>query len=254
MKKIAGQAFNLKNIGFGGYLDDSEDVVHVFRPMGNFVFAKSLLLAIATGAAAYALYMWNPAWWYVWGAPIVLGGVKVFQMFLQWYFHAIVLTTANVLFTYWKGPFHKHSSRVDYWDLDEIEVERKGVRAFLYNFGSLTFVKTSGGKQTTFDMIRRPHKKAKIIESFREEMVHHKNFHQDSALRDLMSELLARHVDTNGVSGDVPTLKTKQAPQMAPAQPKQSQPKRDRHVAPGMDIDIEKKLDDTGGIDIPLDE
>jgi len=249
----AHDSTGIKNWGFGGYLDDGENIVHIIRPMGNVPIATVILLGIITGGATWALYFWNPTWYWLWLIPLVLGIWQMIHVFCRWYFHAIVLTTENILFTNWKNFLHRSSSRIDYWDLDEIEVERIGMRALLYNYGTLSFVKASGGKSIEYKEIRRPHKKAKLIEHFREEMVHHRNFKQDEGIRDLLSELVGRHVDSNGVSAPTPTLNVRQVRESAPAKPAPTpQQHPERKVTPGVDIDIEKKMDDTGGIDIEL--
>jgi len=219
-------------------LEDDEHIEGIYRQQFHFAFAKMFAwggLLLSSAAIIYFLYPYNcetAAWsnyaMYGGGAQcpnypdiakqilfiitwgLVLTGIfMVLKHWLKWHMNAIVMTSANLMFVDWKGPLKRECTRIDYWNLDEITVERKGLKAWAYGYGTLHFSKVNGGEFFKFTKVPRPDSVAKTIESYKEQIVHNKNFSEETALKDLLVRLAARHVDKTGLPDHTEFLHTK---------------------------------------------
>ncbi len=195
--------------GFGSFLEAEEELVGVFRQ--EFSYALSHIVV-------HGVLWWGWAWvvWFffpfklmpVWIGLYLAGIVHTLGTLLWWYYNAVILTNMNLIIVDWKKPFEKHVTRIDYWNLDEIVVQKQGIGSFMYHYGNLVFRKLSDGEPITYKRIGNPHRIATIIDDFKEKMVHDRNFSTDSGIRDLLSQVIGRHVESD--EGFVPpTLKNR---------------------------------------------
>ena len=252
--------FNTKRIGFSNLLEDNEAIEDVFRKEFSSSFAKIVFFFILWGGLAGAvwyLFRFLSFWPIVEGALLSIAVYKSLFIFSKWYFNAILMTTENIIIVEWITFLHKKSSRIDYWNLDSIDVVRIGIRAFMGNYGDLYFMKYNGGILHSANRIHAPHRVARRIERYKEGQVDAKNFTEESSLKDLISGLVQTHVRDNGQpergervakrpeNGKTVELERKQK------EPKKSFIKNVFHPDE-MAIEVEKELDDDGGIEIDL--
>ncbi|MCF7830566.1 hypothetical protein K9M41_01030 [Candidatus Gracilibacteria bacterium] len=238
-----------KRLGFGSFLQEDEGVAKVFRRPLFFVVQRMILWGALLGGLTWGAWFFLPPdlFWAWWGLG-ALTGYKLLAIFCHWYVNGIVMTTDNVIDVEWPRFFERRCTRVDYWDLDEIEVERVGIKSFIYNYGTLRLQKY-GGELHAIHMIYRPNKAARIIEKYREQMVDAKNFTEESALKDLITKLVRTHVRDHGQ----PERPDKEGRRSN----KEEIPKKSfiKNVFKPQttSIEVEKELDDEGGIEIDLD-
>jgi len=248
---------------FRQFLEDEETIDRAFR--GPFPFSKILLYTgITFGAALFIRWLffcshdaafcpYQSEGEYAYIAVVIIGLYKTIQVFLSWYGNAVLMTTESLLFVTWPKLFSPTSVRLDYWDLDAVEVVRSGASSYIRNVGNLSFSKISGGEAIVFEKVYRPHRTEKIITANRERMVDEKNFTEQSALKDLLAGLVDSHVRENG-QPDGLREKAKQVlsrKNNEPTSPKEPKPKKRKHFENEIE-EVEKKLDDTGGIEIDL--
>ena len=198
---------NLKHLGFGDFLEEDEKVFAVFRhPLGG-TFVKMLFFAGIWGAISYAVWFyWDNYYYdysaenkynYLWLIPAIIGAIKVFDVFMRWYANAILMTNESLVFVNFRHIFDKSASRIDYFDLDDVELEKKGVGDYLGNKGDLIFTKVSGGSKE-FKRVWNPRKIIRKIREHKAKMLAEKNFTEESALKDLLSQLVQTHVRRKG--------------------------------------------------------
>ena len=108
------------------------------------------------------------------------------------------MSNESLIIIDWPKLFEKRFTRIDFHNLDEITVEKVGFGAFSLNYGMLTFQKVNGGEEFNVSQINRPNKVARIIESYRENILNQKNFTEESALKGLLSQMVQTHVKDNG--------------------------------------------------------
>ncbi len=198
---------NLKHLGFSDFLEEDEKVFAVFRhPLGA-TFIKMLFFAGIWGAISYIVWFyWDNYYYdysaenkynYLWLIPVIIGAIKVFDIFMRWYANAILMTNESLVFTEFRHIFDKSASRIDYFDLDDVELEKKGFSDYLGNKGDLIFSKVSGGEKE-FKRVRNPRKIIRKIREHKAKMLAEKNFTEESALKDLLSQLVQTHVRQKG--------------------------------------------------------
>jgi len=189
---------NFQHFGFREFLEDDEGVVRVFRKPFIFAFNKILFRLILWGSIAVGFWFFLPEKYaLVWAIMGVFALYKCFSAFAYWYVNAVLMTTESLVFVEWHKFFERRSTRLDFWDIDEIEVERVGVASFIYNYGTLRFQKY-GGELHAVHKIYRPSRVAKIIEEYREQFLDAKNFTEESALKELISNMVQGHVREHG--------------------------------------------------------
>ncbi len=263
-------------LGFSSFLEDDERVIKVFRKPIFFVGRSFLLRVVLWALLVGAFWFFYPAYnfekrmWfdlnYVWQILLVFGVIHSLGPVFFWYVNALVMTNESLIIIEWPKFFVRRSTRIDFHNLDEIAVERLGFRSFLLNYGNLILSKVNGGDAHLIARLSRPGRTAKIIETYRENYLDNKNFTEESALKGLLSNMVQRHVGDDGAPNRVvykrPVV-TEEAPDEVAevvenviAAPKKVVKKtfQKKNFDNLDDTEIEKELDDTGGIDIDLDK
>ncbi len=234
--------------GFGDILEDGEIIQQIFRKNFSSSFFKILFHFVFWGGLSCLLFFlfFIEGWWII-ILVIMYGLFRILYVFSFWYFNALLMTTEGLIFLEWKNFFHKKIMHMDYWGFDEMEVERSGLNAFVRNYGNIVFLKSGGGVLKEFKNANRPKKVVKIIEAYREQQIDEKNFTEESALKDLLSKLVKTHVSEHGQPDrtKAPSLHSKYNNIL---QKKNHKKQELRH------IEIEKELDDDGGIEIDLED
>ncbi|MCF7906102.1 hypothetical protein K9L63_02855 [Candidatus Gracilibacteria bacterium] len=246
---------NLRRLGFREFLEDDEGIVRAFRTPFIFALNRMVFRAVLWGGISTALWFFLPEKYaIVWAMAGVFAVYKVFSVFARWYVNAALMTTESLVFIDWPKFFTRKSTRLDFWDIDEIEVERVGVASFLYNYGTLRFQKY-GGELHAVHKIYRPGRVAKIIEKYREQFLDAKNFTEESALKDLLSNMVQTHVRSHGQPEREGGQEQGRKSQGQEKKEKKKEPFLKKvFKADEMSIEVEKEMDDEGGFEMDLDE
>ncbi len=185
-------------LGYSSFLESDEKIKKVFRTPFYFAFPGIFTRALLWGIITYILWFFYPMYHvqnlnWLWQLTAILGFLHVFWRFFYWYVNGILLTTESVVLVDWPRFFERRSTRIDFHNLDEITVEKVGMKSFFLNYGNLFFAKTNGGDAFVVKNISGPNKAARVIESYREWILDQKNFSEESALKGLLSNLVQRH-------------------------------------------------------------
>lgn len=199
---------NLKHLGFSDFLENEEVVSASFRHPVSGTFLKMFFFAGFWGAIACGVHWYWANYYYdyssnneynlLWLIPAIIGCIKVFDVFMKWYANAILMTNESLIFAEFRHIFDRSISRIDYWDLDDVELEKKGVSDYLGNKGDLIFSKVSGGAAIEFKRVGNPRKIIKKIRKHKVKILNEKNFTEEGALKDLLSQLVQTHVRGKG--------------------------------------------------------
>ena len=179
---------NVKHIGFGTFLDDDEIVQYVFRC--TFPLLRIVLHLVLWGVLAGVLgwFFYDTPYFVIILIPTAFGLFRVFAVFMRWHSNAILMTNESLMFVEWDKPFHSRAVRLDYWDLDDIVYERAGMASTFAIRADLEFEKVGGGDSYVFVDARRPRRVIRIIRDYKEKILDEKNFTEESALKDLLSQ------------------------------------------------------------------
>ena len=251
---------------FRGFMEDDEHVKKVFRQ--PFLFSVKLFLfwgvtwALITGLLWFFYPTYNLESTAIfdlnllWKISALIGLSCTLAPVFKWYVNAIVMTNESIIVIDWPKLFERRSTRVDLHNLDEITTERIGLKSFMLNYGHIVINKVNGGESIIVKNISRPTKCARIVESYREYAIDKKNFTEESALKGLLSHVVRRHVGDNGQperEKKIDRYETTRNPQAEVYEERPVRIKRSARVRQSDDdIEVEKELDDTGGIDIDL--
>ncbi len=250
MKEKKGIFFKLRTLGFRAMLEDDEIIVDVFRRPLFFAMSKIATRSILWGGlAAFCWFFYPSQLFYLWNGLIVWGIWKILGVYCFWHFNSILMTNENIILVEWPTPFHRKFTRIDYWNIDEVGVERVGISSFAANYGTIFFAKVNGGELLKFSRANRPNYVARTIEAYREKMVDSKNFTEESALKNLLSQMVQTHVGTNG-EPERPDHTKLQKTSSPPVKKEVPHPKKTHYETDN--ILVEKELDDSGGIAIDL--
>ncbi len=232
----------LSRFVFQAFLEEGEEIVLVFRRPLVFLLLKLLWRCLLWGGIAVAFYYLDfggQGW--IFYSVFSFFVYKILSALASWYTGAILLTNDSLVFVYWPTLFLRRVDRVNWTGLDEVQVERSGALAFFFNYGTLRFLRVSG-QCLEEHHLSRPHHIARKVEFYREKFVNHKNFTEESTLKELLSQMVSNHV--GGI-----TLPPEFIP--TPSEPSEPAPvvevKRFEQT-----LSVEKELDDSGGIEFEL--
>jgi hypothetical protein len=251
MKESKGIFFKIRTCGFGAMLEDDEIIVNVFRHPFFFTLSKIVLRTIIWGGLAACFWFFYPTQlFYLWNFLGIIMIWKILSSYFFWHFNSILMTNENIILVEWPELFHRKFTRIDYWNIDEVGVERVGISSFAANYGTIFFAKVNGGELMKFTKANRPNYVARTIESYREKMVDSKNFTEESALKNLLSQMVQTHV---GINGEPERLDHNKLPKNAIPQAEIKKVSKNPSQQKSENILVEKELDDLGGIEIDLE-
>ena len=258
----------IAHIGYGPYLEEGEEVVRIFRrPFRLIPFLLELLL---WGGLIYIVawsQMFRMDFLWIYAGIGAVGFFRLWRRFMDWWKNAILMTTESLLFLTWENFFKSSIARLDYFDQDVIDIQRNNAWAYFGHHGDLIFSKISGAEPHVFEKVWRPNRAVKILTAHREKMLDEKNFTEEGALKDLLSQLVQTHVRKNGQPDRVLGERESDEPQVQMDELLNKEVVREREVidikkevilADGevleeeVIIEVEKELDDEGGIEIQI--
>lgn len=181
------------------FLEEDEKIIQIFRPPFVFIIHKLVFRLVFCGVLFVVLYrlkLWDID--FLWLLPLFLGAYWSLGLLLHWFVNGVVMTNEGLVFVTWPSFFVRKYERIDFHNLDEIEVERHGVAAYFMNYGTLIFQKINGGEEIKMHRMGRPVKTSRAIEHYREMALDDKNFTEESALKGLLSQIVQKHVEDAG--------------------------------------------------------
>ncbi len=241
---------NLQRIGFRSQLEEDERVEQSFRRPFSPVFSRMMVWVFVFFALGWSIWTFVPQIFPLGNASrwlvvlvIIFGIERLLRVFWQWYGNVILMTNESLVFAEWEGFFDRRTIRLDYWDLDEVGMERKGVASFFAGVGDLVFEKINGGTPYIYKGVNRPKRAVKILRHHRGKMLDDKNFTEESALRNLLSQMVQTNVRKNGQPQRQTETDFNGRIQNDP---------QERERVEHEDIEVDFELDDEGGIEIEL--
>ncbi len=189
------------NLFFGGHLDEEgEEIMEVFHrhPIVFFIDSyKVWLFGVIMPAGFY--YLIPEAWKFsaLWAS---LGVIGLIYYFIDWYFDAWLLTNNGVIDIERNGLFDRSSTRVDYHMIEGVAYRINGFWRTILNYGEITIDKL--GAQTSVVLVdaTAPKKIERKIVKYQERFVNEKSYRDHNALKGMLSEMIAYHVQSEKIS------------------------------------------------------
>ena len=190
---------SLRNFIYSGHLDDDEKILDTAH-RHFFIYMKDAYKTFIFGMALPAMFfLFFPQAYFV---VAIWGGIGVIGMlyhFVDWYFDAWLITNMGVLDIERNGLFDRTSTRIEYHMIEGLSYTIKGFWPTVLNFGDITLDKL--GSKTTVILIdgASPKKVERMILHHQEEFVSDKSVRDHHALKDMLSEMIAYHVQNEKI-------------------------------------------------------
>lgn len=136
---------------------------------------------------------------------LLAGGWAAFSMiwwmrnFLGEYLDAWIVTDTAIIDIEWFGWFHRKSTRILYSDIEGVSYEIQGILATLLRYGTLSLERVSTGAVIDLDYVPHPRAVEGSILRNMEAYLHTKNLKDATHVQELLSEIVARHLQLDGV-------------------------------------------------------
>jgi hypothetical protein len=116
--------------------------------------------------------------------------------FLDWYLDAWLLTDISIIETAWDGFFKQRSSRVEYTSIESVDVEVKGIKQTVLNYGNIILIKSSG-VNILMEKVANPHFGSSWLSKIRSEALVNKNVQNSESIKGLLAEIIENHIKVN---------------------------------------------------------
>ncbi len=189
----------LPNYFFKPYLDPGEKILYVAHKhvlVLKLTAAKSSFLGITLPIVLFFIFPKAILLFAVW---VLVGlGVFFFHLF-DWYFDAWLLTNAGVIDIQRNGFFDITTTRVDYHMIEGISYTIKGVIPTLFNYGKITIDKIGAKTSVVLENAASPKKVEQMVLKYQQRFVNDKSIRDHNALKTMLSEMIAYHVQSGKV-------------------------------------------------------
>lgn len=156
-----------------------------YRPLFKDAFFGILMPWILYG-------LFPPLFWIsiVWS---IIGYFKFMHTVVDWYSDALIFSTESVIHVEWNGFFHRSASRINYLDIEEVSYDVIGFWATIFNYGNLAI--STASNTVVLQNTKDPKASEAILNRIKTEKSEHKKMTDSSKLKDLLSEMVAAHID-----------------------------------------------------------
>ncbi|MFA5821189.1 MAG: PH domain-containing protein [Candidatus Gracilibacteria bacterium] len=184
---------------FSGHLDEGEKILYIAHRHVLVFKLKSFKVFNLGILAPTILFLFFPqalvvflVWW-----TIGVGGVL--YHFIDWYFDAWLITNIGVIDVERNGLFERTSTRIEYYMIEGIAYTIKGFTQTVFNYGDITIDKMGAATQVVLRDAASPKKIERLIMKYQEQYVADKSIRDHSALKNMLSEMIAYHVQNDKV-------------------------------------------------------
>lgn len=120
--------------------------------------------------------------------------------FIDWYFDVWLLTTLGVIDIERNGLFDITSTRIEYHMIEGIAYNIKGFLQTLFNYGDITIDKLGAKTSVVLRNAASPKKLERKVMSYQEKYVYEKSIRDHQALKTMLSDMIAYHVQNNKIN------------------------------------------------------
>ncbi len=181
-------------------MEEDEKIIYVAHRHW-FIYFKASFKAYILGIAAPLLFYYLfPGLYFVslaWGA---IGFLAVLYHLIDWYFDAWILTNTGIIDIEKNGIFDKSSTRIEYHMIEGISYNINGFWPIILNFGQIIIDKIGMNTQVILEDAANPKKLERRILKAQEKYVSERSVRDHSALKDMLSEMIAYHVTNNKIN------------------------------------------------------
>jgi len=190
---------NLYSFIFGSHLDDEEEIIDVaHRHLIIYIrdSFKTLFFGIVLPILFFFIFPEYPL------IPLLWGGIGLIGMlyhFIDWFFDAWLITNTGVIDIERNGLFDRSSTRIEYHMIEGMSYNIRGVWQTIFNYGEITLDKLGANTTVLLKDGTNPKKIERKIMRYQEQFVKERSIRDHHALKDMLSEMIAYHVQNNKI-------------------------------------------------------
>ena len=184
---------------FSGHLDEGEEIMatahrHLFILLKDSF--KTFFFLVFLPIVFYLFFPQAILIAFVW---LCVGLMGLLYHFIDWFFDAWLITNVGVIDIERNGLFDRTSTRVEYHMMEGLSYNIKGFWPTVLNFGDVTLDKL--GTKTSVVLIgaASPKKIERLIMKFQEKFISERSIRDHHALKDMLSEMIAYHVQNQKI-------------------------------------------------------
>ncbi|MBU1151191.1 hypothetical protein KJ632_00005, partial [Patescibacteria group bacterium] len=133
------------------------------------------------------------------GIWLTVGFAGMLYHFIDWYYDAWLLTNFGILDIEKNGLFDKTSTRIEYHMIEGISYTVKGFIPTILNYGDITIDKMGAQTSVILKEAAAPKQVERMIMKYQERFVTEKSYRDHSALKDMLSEMIAYHIQNKKI-------------------------------------------------------
>ena len=190
---------------YRSYLDDGErvlSVAHRHLLILKIASAKTILFGVLVPFFGYLLFpqliLVFLAWWFI-------GAIGLFYHFVDWYFDVWLLTNFGVVDIERNGFLDVTSTRMEYHMIEGISFTIKGWLPTIFGYGDITIDKMGAKTSVVLMDAANPKKLERQVLRYQEKYVYEKSVRDHHQLKDMLSEMIAYHVNGDKVNTSNPS-------------------------------------------------
>ncbi|MBT4917130.1 hypothetical protein HN709_02530 [Candidatus Peregrinibacteria bacterium] len=184
---------------YRSYLDDGERILQVAHRhilILKLASAKTVFLGILVPLLGYLLFpqilLVFVVWWFV-------GAIGLLYHFIDWYFDVWLLTNYGVIDIERNGLLDVTSTRIEYHMIEGISFTIRGWLPTIFNYGDITIDKLGAKTSVVLKDSTKPKRLERQVLKYQEKFVYEKSVRDHHQLKDMLSEMIAYHVNTDKV-------------------------------------------------------
>lgn len=185
---------------YSSHLDDGEKILNVAR-RHIFIFISDAFKAIFFGLVIpIGLFILVPEFFNFCLIWMGVGLLFVFYHFIDWYFDAWLITNVGIIDIERHGLFERNSTRCDYHLIEGVSYTIKGVIPTLFAYGDIMLDKLGAQTQVILKDAAFPKNVERLLIRYQEKYVKERSVRDHVALKDMLSEMIAYHVQNEKIS------------------------------------------------------
>lgn len=181
------------------YLDEGERILDVAHPHILIFKVRASKSSFFGILLPVLLYLFFPMFWFFFSIWFAIGLFAIFYHFIDWYFDCWLLTNFGVIDLDRHGLFSMTSTRIEYHMIEGISYTIKGFWRTVFNFGDITIDKLGAKTSVILLDAAHPQKIERKVMEFQEKYVSERSIRDHHALKDMLADMIAYHVQNNKV-------------------------------------------------------
>jgi predicted membrane metal-binding protein len=194
--------FKFREYLFQDYLEDNEEIFFVGHRVIFIMFRDSARIIAIHGVLPFILWLFFPNLIWIFAGIAILGIIRMLLVVQDWFYDCWLVTNMGIIGVEWTGFFDRTSDRVEYQSIEGISYKIKGVMPTMFNYGNITLAKLGAQTSVKLNAAYNPKRIEKNVIKYQDKFMTKKNFTDQEVLKQLLSELVATHVQEHGLPNE----------------------------------------------------